>query len=153
MRIAHPTNYVTHKSSAWLAAACAAVLSCPTLAGCKASGLAAYPASGRVVFSDKSPLTSGNIEFAPVEGEIRTSARGMIEEDGSFRLSTFGEADGALAGRHRVLIIPGRQRGERPGTQRRTLHGKYQSFDTSGLEATISTNGPNIFEFVVEPAT
>ena len=153
MRVAKPANYVKDASIAWFAAACAVGLSCPTLAGCQPSGPTAYPASGRVVFSDKSPLTSGNIEFAPVEGEIRTSARGMIEEDGSFRLSTFSEADGALAGRHRVLIIPGRQRGERPGTERRTLHGKYQSFDTSGLEATISTDGPNIFEFVVEPAT
>jgi hypothetical protein len=77
----------------------------------------------------------------------------MVEEDGSFRLSTFSEADGAIAGLHRVLIIPGRARGERPGTQKRTLHGKYQSFDTSGLEATVTADGPNNFEFVVEPAS
>jgi hypothetical protein len=104
------------------------------------------------VFPDKSPLSSGHIEFAPVEGEVKTSARGMIEEDGSFRLSTFGEEDGAVSGRHRVLIIPGRTRGERPGAQKPTLHGKYQSFDTSGLEATVSADGPNNFEFVVDPA-
>jgi hypothetical protein len=77
----------------------------------------------------------------------------MIEEDGSFQLSTFSEADGAIAGRHRVLISPGRVRGETPGTRKPTLHAKYESFETSGLEATISADGPNSFEFVVEPAS
>lgn len=153
MRFANPTNYVKRRSSAWLAAACAGSAFYPTLVGCNPSGPATYPSSGLVVFADKSPLTSGNIEFAPVEGEIRTSARSMINEDGSFRLSTFSEHDGAIEGRHRVLIIPGRVRGERPGTQTRTLHGKYQDFETSGLEATVSADGPNNFEFVVDPAT
>jgi hypothetical protein len=153
MGILTPTSGVEHKRVAWIHAACASFAVCTALVGCNPSGPVTYPAGGRVLFPDKSPLTSGNIEFAPVEGEVKASARGMIEQDGTFRLSTFSEADGAIEGRHRVLIIPGRARGERPGAQKPTLHGKYQSFDTSGLEATVSADGPNNFEFVVDPAS
>lgn len=76
----------------------------------------------------------------------------MIEDDGTFRLTTFREGDGAIAGLHHVLIIPARQRGQRPGAAARTISGKYQSFDTSGLEANISADSVNHFEFVVESA-
>jgi hypothetical protein len=105
-----------------------------------------------VVFADKTPLPGGNIEFAPVEGKIRTSARGQIEENGTFTLTTFRSSDGAIEGKHRVLIIPARKRGERPGKAARNLDGKYQSFDTSGLEANVSSNSKNDFEFVVTAA-
>ena len=76
----------------------------------------------------------------------------MIEEDGTFRLTTFQEGDGAIEGVHRVLIIPARRRGERPGKADRNIDGKYQSFDTSELEAKVSPDSSNEFEFVVSPA-
>jgi hypothetical protein len=104
------------------------------------------------VFADKSPLAGGNIEFAPESGQIRASARGVVEEDGTFVLTTFREGDGAIEGHHRVLIIPARRRGEQPGKAARTIDGKYQSFDTSGLDANVSPDGQNDFEFVVAPA-
>jgi hypothetical protein len=101
------------------------------------------------MFADKTPLKGGNIEFAPDSGQIRASARGLIGEDGTFVLATFRDGDGAIEGRHRVLILPARHRGESPGKAARTIDGKYQSFETSGLEATVSPDGPNDFEFVV----
>src|SRR5262245_52612495 len=74
--------------------------------GCNRGPVPTYPVSGRVVFGDKAPLPGGNIEFSPVDGKVRTSARGMIAEDGTFTLTTFRDADGAIEGKHRVLIIP-----------------------------------------------
>jgi hypothetical protein len=97
-------------------------------------------------------MQGGNIEFSPKEGTIKTIARAMIEDDGTFRLSTFGNGDGALAGDYRISLIPARRRGEQPGKAARTIDGKYQSFDTSGLEASVSPGGSNDFEFVVSPA-
>jgi hypothetical protein len=128
-----------------------AIVAC--LSGCGDGRPRTYPAGGRVVFADGAPLQGGNIELAPKEGTIKTSARAMIESDGTFRLSTFGDGDGALPGDYRVSIIPARHRGEEPGKAARTMDGKYQSFDTSGLEANVSPDGANNFEFVVSPAT
>ena len=122
------------------------------LSGCGDDRVPTYPASGRVVFPDGSPLPGGNIEFAPQAGTVKTSARAMIEEDGTFRLTTFRDGDGALAGVHRVAIIPARRRGQRADEAERSFDGKYQDFETSGLEATIASGSPNEFKFVVHPA-
>ena len=102
------------------------------------------------MFTDGSPLRGGNIEFAPKEGTIKTSARAMIEDDGTFRLSTFGNGDGALGGDYRVSLIPARRRGEPGDKAARSLSGKYQDANSSGLEATVSPDSPNEFEFVVQ---
>ena len=120
------------------------------LSGCGDGQPPTYPAGGRVVFTDGSPLRGGNIEFAPKEGTIKTSARAMIEDDGTFRLSTFGDGDGAMGGVYRVSLIPARRRGEQVGMAPRSLDGKYQDPNSSGLEATVSPDSPNEFEFVVQ---
>ena len=118
--------------------------------GCGDGRLPTYQAGGRVVFPDGSPLQGGNIEFAPKEGTGKTSARAMIEDDGTFRLSTFANGDGALAGDHRVSLIPARRRGEPGDKAARSFSGKYQDANNSGLEATVSPDSPNEFEFVVQ---
>ena len=142
----HKSVHIHH----WAVALIAAVFG--VLSGCSHGPVPTYPAKGRVIFPDKSPLAGGNIEFAPQAGEIKASARGVIGEDGHFVLTTFRDGDGAIEGQHRVLIIPARRRGEQPGKGPRILHGKYQSFETSGLEANVSASGINEFEFVVNPA-
>jgi hypothetical protein len=123
------------------------------LLGCGNGRVPTYPAGGRVVFADGAPLQGGSIEFAPKEGAIKTSARAMIENDGTFRLSTYGNGDGAHAGVYRVSILPARHRGERGTTPPRGMSGKYQDPNTSGLEATVSADSPNKFELVVEPSS
>lgn len=74
----------------------------------------------------------------------------MVEEDGTFRLSTFANGDGALAGEYRVSLIPARRRGEPGDKAARHISGKYQDANQSGLEATISPDSPNQFEFIVQ---
>src|SRR5262245_11755733 len=64
-----------------------------------------YPVAGRVVWEDGSAareLSGGLVAFESVEA--RMGARGEIDADGAFRVSTSRSGDGALEGRHRVLV-------------------------------------------------
>lgn len=69
------------------------------------------PVKGKVV-SNGEPVTSGSIRFQPVSvegtsgGQIGKPARGTVKEDGTFQLSTYGENDGAVVGKHRVMYLP-----------------------------------------------
>ena len=112
-----------------------------------------YSVKGRVVFPDGKPLEGGNIEFAPQDGAVKTSARGTIDADGRFTLTTFEEGDGAIPGKHRVLILPARRREDRSGRTSINLDGRYQSFESSGLEFTVTDDpSQNDFEIKVTPA-
>ena len=69
-----------------------------------------HPVEGKVVWQDGSPATElagGNVIFD--QPEKRISARGFIETDGTFRLSTNRPNDGAVAGEHKVSIIENRK--------------------------------------------
>ena len=71
--------------------------------GCDSDGSKLYPVSGKVIFkSDHSVAQFGTIEFRP-ETEPRVIARGRIEKDGTFELSSSGQ-NGAVAGWHTVVI-------------------------------------------------
>src|SRR5262245_26220115 len=73
-------------------------------AGCGGSRL--YPVEGKVVFPDDTPLTAGTVEFGPVDKDALLAPRGEIQADGTFRMSTFKEGDGAPGGEYRVLVTP-----------------------------------------------
>ncbi len=59
------------------------------------------PVKGKVTYKGK-PLTKGVVKFVP-DGYGR-EARGPIQSDGSFVLTTNKEADGVVPGEHRVTI-------------------------------------------------
>jgi hypothetical protein len=81
----------------------ALVLSGALLLGCGESRTPTYPVSGIVEFGDLTPVRSGVVEFIPtVPGP---SARGKIDSQGHFVLGTFSENDGAIAGRHQVIVV------------------------------------------------
>jgi hypothetical protein len=63
----------------------------------------------------------------------------MFSRDWKFRLTTFRDGDGALAGVRRVAIIPDRRRGQRADEAELRFDGIYQDFETSGLEATTAS--------------
>lgn len=75
-----------------------------SLSGCGAP-ITTYPVSGRVTL-DGQPLPGGSILFEPVSNSAGYSSRGLIQEDGSFQLTTFIQHDGAPAGQYRVAVIP-----------------------------------------------
>ena len=126
------------------------------LAGCSGRGQApTYQVTGTVKLSDERPLAGGRILFRP-ESDRAFTARGEIRDDGSFDLSTFGLGDGAVAGKHRVMILPPVPEGfmdeprSTPGTEL-AISLKYQSLRTSPLEFTVEPGGENHFDIVVEP--
>jgi hypothetical protein len=68
------------------------------------------PVRGRVTAQGQ-PVTEGQIMFAPV-ADAKTGAYpgkaafGQIDKDGKFELSTNGDKDGAVIGRHEVTYLP-----------------------------------------------
>jgi hypothetical protein len=73
------------------------------LAGC---GQGIYPVAGAVVWNDGTPakeLADGHVVFESVEADI--TARGIIQADGTFRMTTSEPNDGARVGEHRVFVM------------------------------------------------
>src|SRR5262245_38305869 len=56
-----------------------------------------------VVLLDNEPVAEATVLFIP-EGGTGQPAHGMTDENGKFRLSTFEENDGALAGDYKVTV-------------------------------------------------
>ena len=126
------------------------------MAGCGPRHPAAtYPVSGKVVFADGTPLASGGVvlcESVAAEGQPAFNARGAIQSDGTFRLSTFGEGDGAVAGKHRVLVRAKRDAAdylEKGVIPRPVVDPQSERYETSGLEFTVE-QGNNQFTLVVK---
>lgn len=90
----------------WLAGAVAAAL----IAGCSKSPYELAPVEGRVTI-DGAPMPIGKVMFAPTakEGNLNPGkpAFGAIQPDGSFKLSTYDDGDGAVVGVHWVTIYRG----------------------------------------------
>lgn len=72
------------------------------VAGCGPSRPATVPVRGVLQFTDGTPVRGGRIEFESLSGGI--NARGISNDQGEFTLSTFREGDGAVVGRHRVIV-------------------------------------------------
>jgi len=98
-----------------------------------------WPVTGKVTYRGE-PVTSGMIMLTPVDGGH--AATGNLDQDGSFRLTTFQKDDGAVAGSYQVAIqvfpaegagLPGAEfAGKAPPIPR-----KYASPASSGLTAEI----------------
>lgn len=114
-----------------------------------------YPVTGRVQFADGKPLNTGGIilfQSLPNGEQASYDARGSIAEDGTFQLSTFEEGDGAVAGKHRVLVRAQRDSDDyvkRGITPRPVIDPRFERFETSGLEFTVK-DGTNDLTVVVE---
>jgi hypothetical protein len=115
--------------------------------GCGPHGRETYPAKGKVHFPDGNPLPGGIIIFLSKDKGVQARAR--IQDDGTFILGTLSESDGAVEGAHRVSIRP--QVLDFGATPEHPILRKYYSASTSGLEFTVSVDGPNDFDILVEP--
>jgi hypothetical protein len=77
------------------------------MAGCTSDPNKPYPVRGVIVYEDDGKpvtgLAGGSITFMPANDQGRASSGG-IKEDGTFVLSCMREDDGALPGKHRVII-------------------------------------------------
>jgi hypothetical protein len=125
------------------------------MSGCSKSKAPTYQVTGTVKLADGTPLEGGRLLFRP-EAETVYAAKGEIHADGTFELSTFGIGDGAVAGTHRVMVLPPVPEGfmdephTTPGTKL-AINRKYQSLRTTPLQFTVEPGGENHFDIVVEP--
>ncbi len=101
------------------------------------------PAEGRVIFShDGSPLTAGMVLF----DDGKMNARGVIDKDGTFVMSSLKKNDGLPPGTYRVSIVaayellpcPENEDDDPsndiyPPPQIRLIDEKYENVETSGI--------------------
>ena len=73
---------------------------CLISSACSDGTLETAPVKGTVTIDGK-PLPHGTVMFVPSKGR---AARGEIQADGSFELSTYSEGDGAIVDEHRVSV-------------------------------------------------
>jgi serine/threonine-protein phosphatase CPPED1 len=104
-----------------------------------AKRLATHPAGG-VVYFEGSPIPGAIVTLNSGKGKKGEKANGIVEADGSFKLSTYKAFDGAPAGEYVITIGAGKS-----GVK--GLPAKYSSPATSELKATIKA-GKN--EIVLE---
>ena len=130
--------------------ALSAILLLTVACGCSDSQIPTWPVSGMVVLEDGTPLETGTVEFASDDG-LHT-ARGKIQNDGSFRLTTFDDGDGAVAGDHDAVVIqlvstedlPIHQHDHGP-----TIDPRFAHYDGAGLRFTVKPDQKNEFRIVV----
>jgi hypothetical protein len=105
------------------------------------------PVHGKVTYNGQ-PVPKGTVTFQHDQGQ---AAVGEIKDDGTYQLTTFAQGDGALPGHHKVFIIsntadPTKMPGSSPGwtPPKDLIPKKYNSMQTSGLEATVSDGKTDI---------
>jgi hypothetical protein len=114
------------------------------LIGAAGCGNGLHPVRGKVTFDDGKPLARGIVVFESKEAERKVTARGEIQEDGTYELGTRQPGDGAPAGAYRVLIAP-QEDIDAPAPERQvTFDSRYRDFKTSGLEFEVKA-GTNEF--------
>ena len=123
---------------------------CALLSGC-GGGLPTAPVRGKITYQGK-PVPSGTILFMP-EGD-QPAATGEIQPDGSYVLETYEPGDGAVLGKHSIMITAVEdQTGKLPEARSPMpallIPVKYTNMMTSGLTAEVQP-GQNTIDFVLE---
>lgn len=127
-------------------------LALAALTGCSDGRLPTYPVAGRVVFPDGSPVHVGTVELKSREHSVQ--ARGDIDSDGRFILSTYELGDGAVAGSHdcvvvQMVMVEGIANFQ-PSTEG-VVHPRFGSYSTSRLVVEVSDKDRNELQLNVEP--
>lgn len=100
-----------------------------------------HPVRGTVTLESGTPLTKGLVVFERVEGGAAITARGDIQSDGRYELSTDKPGDGVPPGKYKVLINP-LDLSDIPDEQKQLpFDVKYMKFETSGLECEVKAGG------------
>lgn len=99
------------------------------------------PVRGVVTLDDGSPLTKGLVVFERRDGGPPITARGEIQPDGRYEISTDKPSDGVPLGRYKVLVNP-LDLSDVPDEQKLLpFDVKYTKFATSGLECEVKAGG------------
>jgi len=105
-----------------------------------------YPVHGTVTYADGTPVTEGLVVFERQEGGTAITARGEIQPDGSYRLSTAKPGDGVPPGKYRVLVAPKTDLNDVDKPRPAPFDPSYTEFNTSGLEFEVK---PDATEFPI----
>ena len=121
-----------------------ALISLLSCCGCSDGRLKTYPAKGKVVFKSGNPVHVGTVEIKSREHGVQ--ARGSIDPDGNFLLTTYTDGDGAVAGMHDCVVVQFVMTEElkdfKPSVVG-VVHPKYASYSTSGLTVEIKPDQDN----------
>ena len=111
------------------------------------SGPRTFPVKGTVMYNGK-PVPKGTVLFTPMNGG--STATGEINEDGTYRLTTYKPGDGACVGEYRVVIMAmeGPLQGDPPVAPPPIIPDKYSSLALSDLKATVQ-EGDNVCDFTL----
>jgi hypothetical protein len=107
------------------------------LLGCGDGNPRTYPIPGRVTYDDGSPVPGATVIFQTTVDGKNVIARGRVESDGSFRLTTFRDNDGVVAGEHQIALSPLPMPDSGKPT-RPAVASLYGDTTTSGLKATVA---------------
>jgi hypothetical protein len=80
-----------------------ALLVLVTSLGCESNN-PVHPVRGKVTFEGQPLAGGGSIALIPLVDQPGQTAGGEIAEDGSYKLSTYKDGDGSMAGEFRVVI-------------------------------------------------
>jgi len=140
----------------WLLACALALL----LTGCRSAKLPrTLPVQGKVTWRGQ-PLSQGMVAFSPARlgeaGQPSRPAMGKIGPDGTYRLSSFRENDGAMPGEYRVTVVsyyasePGPDDSFKPAVSRIPI--RYGDPEKSGLNFTVPSDarGPVVYNIDVQ---
>lgn len=122
------------------------------LAGCGGGGdFPTAPASGHVLCEGK-PVPHVMVFFEPLQSGksalVGKQGFGIADEKGQFVISTYGEKDGAVVGRHRVRVGPPRS-GDHPGFRCACLVNP----EVDVMEVDVQKGQKNDFEVVLRKRT
>ena len=107
------------------------VLTLVAAVGCSDGRPKRVPVSGQVLI-DGDPVKGGSIQFIP-EGARPSSSD--LDKDGRFTLQCFEKGDGAVTGKHKVIVAARAMEGEK---LRWYAPQEYADIDTSGLTEEIT---------------
>jgi len=130
----------------------ATLLSLAVLVGCSGNGIATYPVEGIVTLEDGTPLQTGTVEFNSIERDL--TASGKIQSDGTFRLTTFKDGDGAVSGDHDAVVVQLISTEDLPlhdHDHGPTIDPKYSHYDSAGLSFTVHDDRTNAVKIVLTP--
>jgi hypothetical protein len=118
-----------------------------------------HPAVGVVMYEGK-PLDGATVMLESESTDEKSRGKvaiGHTDAGGRFRVRTYKEYEGAVAGPHRVSVTKFEYSENKPPNadpnidyprlEKLLVPEQYTSFETSGLTATVAAEGPNSFRF------
>ena len=156
MKIPRSDNAMLHRLKRYRPgshiASCVVLAAVACLAGCQEGRPPTYRVDGKVAFADGSPLRGGEVVCESVS--LGVEARGAIDENGAFQLTTFEPGDGAVEGEHIVLVAPARRHADGGRRFEHSIDDRYLDFSTSGLRCqVVAQDAVNTCRLLVTPPT